>query len=138
VNDGSTALADWHIWWTPRTSAKSPKVMPGFHCPTPMLELLQPPGGSMGSSHLQCKGLCRSSSHVHLHASAVHAAETGNPCDTKPSQRAAALHLGCMKTAKVLRLTPAAAGDEALRTKCGVACRSPPEWICIDSPTCSR
>ena len=50
----------------------------------------------------------------------------------------AVLHLGCMKTAKVLRLTPAAAGDEALRTKCGVACRSPPEWICIDSPTCSR
>lgn len=55
----------------------------------------------------------------------------------KNTGRSAVLHLGCMKTAKVFRLTPAAAGDEALRTKCGVAHSSPPEWICIDSPTCS-
>ncbi len=40
-----------------------------------------------------------------------------------------------MKTAKVLRLTPAAAAEDDARTKCGVACSSPPECNCIDSPT---
>ena len=42
---------------------------------------------------------------------------------------------GCIKTANVLRDTPRLPWDIAVLTKCGVALRRPPEWICIASPT---
>jgi hypothetical protein len=85
----------------------------------------------MGSSHLEPDEM--SLAPLHLLCVARRSCQGGDNHDIGLLAR-----LGCMKTAKVFRLTPAAAGDEALRTKCGVACSSPPEWICMDSPTCSH